>query len=84
MQEQVYYCKTVGTTQITLQLVKNCFLFISSKHGKDIILGLTNKIRAYRNNWLDHLKSTTPERIPYKLLKYKPKRKRSRGRQKKI
>jgi hypothetical protein len=33
---------------------------------------VTNKTSAYRNNWLDHLERMTPERIPYKLLKYKP------------
>jgi hypothetical protein len=47
------------------------------------IENVTNKIRAYRNNWLDLLKRITPERIPYKLLKYKPTRKRSRAQLKK-
>jgi hypothetical protein len=43
------------------------------------IENVINKISAYRNNWLDHLERMTPERIPYKLLKYKPTRKRSRA-----
>jgi hypothetical protein len=43
------------------------------------IENVTNKISAYRNNWLDRLEKMTPERIPCKLLKYKPTRKRSRG-----
>jgi hypothetical protein len=44
---------------------------------------VTNKISTYRNNWLDHLERMTQERIPYKLLKYIPTRKRSRGQPKK-
>jgi hypothetical protein len=44
---------------------------------------VTNKISTYRNNWLDHLERMTPERIPYKLLTYKLRGKRSRERPKK-
>jgi hypothetical protein len=44
-------------------------------HQKLEIENVTNKISTCRNNWLDNLERMTPERIPYRLLKYKPTRK---------
>jgi hypothetical protein len=52
-------------------------------HQKLEIENVTIKISTYRNKWLNYLERTIPDRIPYKLLKHKPTRKRSRGKLKK-
>jgi hypothetical protein len=38
-----------------------------------------NEIDKYQNNWLNHLKGTNNDRMPFQAFKYRPGRRSDRG-----